>query len=50
MINHFMGFTIPELIDAYAYFTHTRDYGGCALVAEAFSNKTNINLVNFSIQ
>jgi hypothetical protein len=50
MINHFMEFTIPELIDAYAYFTDMRDYGGCALIAEAFASKTSINLVNFSIQ
>tara|TARA_R100001460_G_scaffold44418_1_gene81181 strand:- start:480 stop:632 length:153 start_codon:yes stop_codon:yes gene_type:complete len=50
MINHFMEFTIPELVDAYAYFTDNHDYMGCALIAEAFTNKTSFNLVNFKIQ
>jgi hypothetical protein len=45
-----MDFSIPELIEAYAYFTHKQDYEGCALIAAAFDSKTSINLVNFSIQ
>jgi len=48
--NHYMDFSIPELIEAYEYFTHKQDYEGCALIADAFDSKTSINLVNFSIQ
>lgn len=49
MTNHFMEFTIPELIDAYAYFTFTSDYIGCRLVADAFIEKTSIEFKNLGL-
>jgi len=49
MINHFMEFTILELEDAYEYFSGIEDNGGCALVADAFTNKVSFNLVNFEM-
>ena len=45
--NHFIEFSVSEMVDAYVYFTHIRDYEGCRLVAEAFDSNTRIDLNGF---
>lgn len=49
MYNHFLEFTLDEMVDAYAYFTYIHDYEGCRLVADAFDQNVSLNLVNFEI-
>ena len=47
MYNHFLEFSVDEMIDAYTYFNHIRDYEGCRLVGEAFAKNTSIDFQNF---
>ncbi len=47
MYNHFLEFTVSELVEAYTYFTIMHDYEGCRLVGEAFAENTNIEFINF---
>ena len=46
MYNHFLEFSLDELVEAYAYFTDMRDNGGCQLVADAFDQKTSLTFIN----
>lgn len=47
MYNHFLDFSVDEMVDAYTYFTLIRDYEGCRLVGEAFAQNTSIDFQNF---
>jgi hypothetical protein len=47
MYNHFLEFSVDEMVDAYTYFTLIRDYEGCRLVGEAFAQNTSIDFQNF---
>ena len=47
MYNHFLEFSVDEMVDAYTYFDHIRDYEGCRLVGEAFAQNTSIDFQNF---
>jgi len=47
MYNHFLEFSMDEMVDAYTYFTSIRDYEGCRLVGEAFAQNTSIDFQNF---
>ena len=46
MYNHFLEFTLDEMVDAYTYFTYIHDYEGCRLVADAFDQTTLIDFQN----
>jgi len=45
--NHFLEFSVSEMVEAYTYFTCIRDYEGCRLVAEAFDSNTCIDFKGF---
>lgn len=45
--NHFLEFSVSEMVDAYTYFAYIRDYEGCHLVADAFDSNTSIDLKGF---
>ena len=47
MYNHFLEFTLDEMVDAYTYFTYIHDYEGCRLVGEAFAHNNLIDFQNF---
>ena len=47
MYHHFLEFSVDEMVDAYTYFDHIRDYEGCRLVGEAFAQNTSIDFQNF---
>ena len=47
MYNHFLEFSVDEMVDAYTYFTYIHDYEGCRLVGEAFAHNTSIDFENF---
>lgn len=46
MYNHFLEFTVSELVEAYEYFTYIHDYEGCRLIADAFDANTSIDFKN----
>ena len=47
MYNHFLEFSVSEMVDAYTYFTLIHDYEGCRLVGEAFDKNVSIDFQNF---
>jgi hypothetical protein len=47
MYNHFLEFSVDEMVDAYTYFDHIHDYEGCRLVGAAFAQNTSIDFQNF---
>ena len=47
MYNHFLEFSVDEMVDAYTYFTLIHDYEGGRLVGEAFAQNVSIDFQNF---
>lgn len=44
--NHFLEFSLEEMVDAYVYFNYIHDYEGCQLVADAFHQTTSVEFKN----
>ena len=44
--NHFLEFSLSEMVEAYTYFTDIHDYEGCRLVGEAFDQTTSVEFKN----